>query len=665
MYKIAVIGGGHAGCEAALAASRLGVPSFLWSMNLDQIASLPCNPSIGGTAKGHLVREIDALGGEMGKVADATLIQSRMLGTSKGAAVHSLRAQMDRNAYGAEMKKRLEQQENLHLMQGEVVEIRRGELCSPVFEGSDPSNVGARPGSTVGDAVPGVPHFEEPTSTLNPESRTLNPIWLLTTKMGETHSYDAVILATGTFLNSNIIVGDCAYPAGPDGSLAATDLTNSLQNLGLAIKRFKTGTPARIHRRSIDFTALEEQHGDSEIIPFSFETEKKLENKASCFVAYTNETTHGIIRDNLHRSPLYGGKIEGIGPRYCPSIEDKIVRFADKERHQLFLEPMGLSTDEYYIQGLSTSLPPDVQAAMLHSIKGLENAEIMRYAYAIEYDAVDPSQLAHTLEYKNHAGLYGAGQINGTSGYEEAAAQGLIAGINAALKIKDAEPFILGRDEAYIGVLIDDIITKGVTEPYRMMTARAEFRLMLRQETADRRLTPHGHKIGLISQERYDKFLAKMARIDREIEILKNIKAKGTRSLVGDDAHIVPHFEGSDPGNVGATSGRPSSKDNLIRANPSNPCHPCAKKEFSFEALIAVEYAPYIEKHAAQLNQLRRMETTIIPENIDYLSIGGLRLEARQKLAQIRPATLGHASRIEGVNPADLAVLMVVLKKHS
>jgi len=588
MPKVAVIGGGHAGCEAALAASRLGVPTFLWTMSLDQIANMPCNPSIGGTAKGHLVREIDALGGEMGKVADHCMIQSRMLGTSKGAAVYSLRAQEDRKLYSIEMKKRLESQENLYIMQGEIVEI--SQTNSPPSEGCPQSGQGG---------------------------------WLLTTRLGETHRFDAVILATGTFLGGKIIVGDAAYQGGPDGSLAATDLSKSIKDLGLEIKRFKTGTPPRIHKRSINFAILDEQLGDEEITPFSFTTKEKLENKVNCYITYTNEATHEIIRNNLHRSPLYTGKVEGIGPRYCPSIEDKVVRFADKSRHQLFLEPMGLSTDEYYIQGLSSSLPCDVQDRIVHSIEGLEHAEIMRYAYAIEYDAIDPQQLSHTLEYKHFPLLFGAGQINGTSGYEEAAAQGLIAGINAALLLKGEAPIILKRDEAYIGVLIDDLITKGVTEPYRMMTARAEFRLLLRQETADKRLTPYGYAIGLIESGRYNEFLKKWQKIDEEIALLKK---------------------------------RP-------RHCEASSSEPWQSSDFSFEARVAVQYEGYIDKHAAQINQLRRMETTIIPPDINYLEIKGLRIEAQQKLQKIRPGTMGQAARCEGVNPADLAVLMVVLKR--
>jgi len=596
--KIAVIGGGHAGCEAALAASRLGVPTFLWTLSLDQIANMPCNPSIGGTAKGHLVREIDALGGEMGKVADATFIQSRMLGMSKGAAVHSLRVQADRRKYAEEMKKRLENQNNLYICQGEIIGIKQttnNEQRTTLVENSNEFSV-----------------FKKSLDCFETCVSRNDGIWQLRTKLGETFEYDAVILATGTFLGGKIIVGDCAYSGGPDGALAATELSQSMRDLGLEIKRFKTGTPPRVNKRSINFDVLEEQCGDEDITPFSFETEAKLVNRVNCYVTYTNEKTHEIIRNNLHRSPLYSGKIEGVGPRYCPSIEDKVVRFADKERHQLFLEPMGLSTNEYYIQGFSSSLPCDVQREMLHTIKGLENAEIMRYAYAIEYDAVNPQQLAYTLEYKDYKGLYGAGQVNGTSGYEEAAAQGLIAGINAALSIKGEEQIVLGRDEAYIGVMIDDLITKGVTEPYRMMTARAEFRLMLRQETADRRLTPLGYKIGLIGEDRYRKFHEKMERINKEIELLK-------------------------------------SNNNA---------------DVGFEAKVAVQYEGYIDKHKAQLNQLRRMETTLIPDGIDYLGIKGLRIEARQKLDKVRPQTLGQAARVEGVNPADLAVLMVVLKKY-
>ena len=566
MKKVAVIGGGHAGCEAALAVARMGQNALLFTMNLDAIANMPCNPAIGGTAKGHLVREIDALGGEMGKVADETFLQSRMLGRSKGAAVYSLRVQSDRREYAAVMRQRLEVQERLSIIQSEVIGINR-----------------------AGDA------------------------WEVITGFGERHTVSAVILATGTFLGGRIIAGEMSINSGPDGQLAAMELGASLKKLGLDMMRFKTGTPPRVHRRSIDFSKLEVQYGDDEITPFSFENEGlDFCNQIECHLTYTNARTHEIIRENLHRSPMYSGEIKGTGARYCPSIEDKIVRFADKERHQLFLEPMGLSTEEIYIQGFSTSMPTDVQVQMVRSLTGLENAEIMRFAYAIEYDVVNPLEMKPNLEYKKAAGLFGAGQINGTSGYEEAAAQGLIAGINAVKFIRGEEPLVLGRDEAYIGVLVDDLVTKGVVEPYRMMTARAEFRLQLRQENADMRLTPKGHELGLISEERHEKFLAKKERIEREIGLLR------AKKLTAEEA--------------------------------------------CYEARVAWQYEGYIARQESQIRQAKKMEDKKIPEEIVYADIKGLRIEARQRLEQVRPQTLGQASRISGVNPADIAVLMVAMK---
>ena len=612
-FDVVVIGAGHAGIEAALAAARLGMHTACFTINLDAVGNMPCNPAIGGTAKGHLVREIDALGGEMARAADAACIQYRMLNRGKGPAVHSLRAQADRVKYRSYMKHALEQQENLRLMQDEIVSIE-----------------------TENGAVSAV-----------------------VTAIGARHPAKAVIVASGTFLGGRIIIGDYMRESGPDGLAAAKPLTDSLRGLGLRLQRFKTGTPPRIHRRSIDFSGLEVQQGEEEIIPFSFDTDRPPCNQAVCYLTYTTGETHEVIRENLDRSPLYGGKIEGVGPRYCPSIEDKVVRFADKPRHQLFLEPMGLDTEEIYVQGFSSSMPFDVQLKMLHTVKGMEHAEVMRPAYAIEYDCVDPLELRPTLETKKIKGLYGAGQFCGSSGYEEAAAQGLVAGVNAALQLKGEEPLILDRADGYIGTLIDDLVTRGTNEPYRMMTSRSEYRLLLRQDNADERLVPIGVRIGLNPPERGEKVRRKYEAVQQEIDRVASVGIAPSDALNGFLAG-----KNSAPVKAGCKLidllRRPElSYADLARFDPDRPALPAVIRE---QVEIRIKYAGYISRQEKDVEQYRKLQSRPLPPALDYNSIDSIRLEARQKLNAVKPINFGQAARISGVSPADITALMIYME---
>ena len=610
-FDIAVIGAGHAGIEAALAAARLGCSTIVFTINLDAVGNCPCNPSIGGTAKGHLVREIDALGGEMGRTADACTIQSRMLNLGKGPAVHSLRAQIDRNHYARLMKHKLETCPNLLLRQGEIVKLEQA--------------------------------GEE---------------WLLTSRLEAVYRAKAVIIATGTFLGGKVFVGDVSYESGPDGMFPAAFLPDSLKKLGISLRRFKTGTPARVLRSSIDFTNLEVQRGDEPIVPFSYDTEEPLENKAVCHVSWTNDETKQVILENIHRSPLYGGQIEGIGPRYCPSIEDKVVRFPDKPRHQLFIEPCGLDTEEMYLQGMSSSLPEDVQVAFYHTIPGLEHAQILRTAYAIEYDCCDPLQLSATLEFRDWPGLYGAGQFNGSSGYEEAAAQGFVAGVNAARKVQGKAPFVLDRASSYIGTLIDDLITKGASDPYRMMTSRSEYRLVLRQDNADERLTPLGRELGLISDMRWEKFQRKQEQKQAELKRVQKTTLPPSQEL-----NDILVSRGTSPLTTGAKLAdllkRPQiTYEDLTPVDKERPQYSTAV----FEAVeIELKYEGYIKRQRADIEEARRLERKRLPQDVDYSAIQGLRLEAGEKLNKVKPENIGQAGRISGVSPADISVLLIWL----
>ena len=613
-YDIAVIGAGHAGIEAALAAARLGAKTVIFTINMDWVGNMPCNPSIGGTSKGHLVREIDALGGEMGIAADKNSIQTRMLNRGKGPAVHSLRAQIDRREYSKYMKHTLELQENLDMKQAEIVDLyKEGDL------------------------------------------------FMLKTQLEAIYSAKAVILATGTFLGGRIYIGDVSYESGPDGMFAATRLSEALKKMDIPLRRFKTGTPSRVNRRSVDFTELEIQEGDEQIVPFSFDTTELPQNKSVCHITYTNEETKRIILENIHRSPLYSGKIEGVGPRYCPSIEDKIVRFEEKERHQLFIEPCGLDTEELYLQGMSSSLPEDVQLKFLRSIKGLENVEVMRTAYAIEYDCVDPLALKASLEFSNIENLFGAGQFNGSSGYEEAAAQGLVAGINAYNKINGKEPFILDRASSYIGTLIDDLVTKGCSDPYRMMTSRSEYRLLLRQDNADIRLTQMGYEQGLVSQEKYNRFLKKMELIKAERERVESITIAPSAEI-----NEVLVSRETAPMKTGVRLSELIKRPQLDYAclTPFDKTRPNLTPDIFEQVEIDLKYEGYIKRQQAKVNEMRRLEVKKIPAYINYDDVYSLRLEAREKLKKVRPESVGQASRISGVSPSDISVLLIYLAKN-
>ena len=612
---VAVIGAGHAGIEAALACARLNMNTVIFTINLDSVGNLPCNPAIGGTAKGHLVRELDALGGEMGKAADETFIQSRILNKGKGPAVHSLRAQIDRRKYGERMKHTLEKQENLTLIQAEITDINKD-----------------------------------------------NDNWEVTTRMGAKYVCKAVIICTGTYLSGKVFVGEVNYESGPDGLFPASFLGESLRKLGVKTRRFKTGTPPRVLRSSIDFSDLDEQLGDNPITPFSYDTDPKtLENKAICHITWTNEQTKKIILDNLHRSPLYAGDIEGVGPRYCPSIEDKIVRFKDKTRHQIFIEPCGLNTEEMYLQGVSSSLPEEVQQQMYHSIKGLENCKIMRTAYAIEYDCIDPTSLYATLEFKDFSGLYGAGQFNGSSGYEEAAVQGFVAGVNAARKIKGESEFTLSRADSYIGTLIDDLVTKGCNEPYRMMTSRSEYRLVLRQDNADERLMPKGREIGLINDEKWEKFNLRQRQKQQEIERVQNVVLPPS-----DELNEILEKNNTAPATTGIRLcdliKRPQLDYEKLTA--VDKTRPSLSHEVIFSAQTEIKYEGYIKRQNSAIKDIKRLENKSLPNDIDYNEIAGLRLEAREKLNKIKPKNIGQASRVSGVSPADVSVLLIWAQKE-